>query len=899
MANSFDWLRRSGVLRGAVLALGLTVAACTGDPGPAGANGMDGEGGPPGPPGPDGSIGLPGDPGEGGVNGESGADGAPGVPGLGAGMTPGLKIAVSVSKPPNGTHFVTGDKPVITIVTTDEREIPILLTELSQARLMVSGPMGATKTKTAFKLMNVSGDYKDAVHHYVDLPKCTTPNIKVDKNVVTYTLEAVGSEDPGTYLVGVWGVSKAYPLDQAFPMQEIQIGTATAEKQIVGNCADCHKGSVSGKMYLHHIDPGYSPVGNYALDADPVRTCKTCHNEAGYASICKTPGATTCDPTNRLVDPIVRRVHGVHRGKGLRTSFNVDPKTGDFRNYTSVAFPADARKCDKCHTDDAWKKNPTREACGACHDNLDFVTGNLTPPRVLGTPAAGKCTTDSNCTDWSLYAGKAKCNTTSGACELPKHTGGAQPDDTKCTLCHADGATSPISDRHAIAAPVFKTTVELTMTAPTNGKYFVAGELPKVSIVLKDAISKAVIDPATFTYANWRRLNLYVSGPRSGVAGPVLTTAAKGVGAMRAGVTGTAASPFVLTSTDDLQLKIDGGTAITIPVSGGTFTSLGAATAAEIATWLNANTSFRALATASVTAASGKSYVTIRSNKSGTGSSVEILTSTVATAAKLATGVNIPVDNLYYPDNDLRVQPDPLDEDPKATRVSGTSGRIDYQLADVKDLKAGTYVAFVEVMPAAGMGGWAKLTFQVGVEKVDEYIATDCKSCHEDTRMHGTYFALTFDTDLCRNCHDNERQQLGKSGWAASNNGFGAGPLSRRVHGVHYGRYVTKPLEIHPTLGTEYAELIFPQDIRNCTKCHSKTDSWKKNPSRLVCLACHDRDSAIAHGALNTLDPTPAEPYSGDEIETCVSCHGVDRKFSADKVHAIASPYVPPYVREP
>ena len=48
----------------------------------------------------------------------------------------------------------------------------------------------------------------------------------------------------------------------------------------------------------------------------------------------------------------------------------------------SGAFPSDVRRCETCHEPktgaaqaDAWLKNPSRAACGSCHDNIDFATG--------------------------------------------------------------------------------------------------------------------------------------------------------------------------------------------------------------------------------------------------------------------------------------------------------------------------------------------------------------------------------------------------------------------------------------------------------------------------------------------------------------------------------------------
>jgi hypothetical protein len=46
-----------------------------------------------------------------------------------------------------------------------------------------------------------------------------------------------------------------------------------------------------------------------------------------------------------------------------------------------------------------------------------------------------------------------------------------------------------------------------------------------------------------------------------------------------------------------------------------------------------------------------------------------------------------------------------------------------------------------------------------------------------------------------------------------------------------------------------------------------------------------------------TIDPTPQDPWNGDERETCAVCHGNDSAFSAKEVHSISNPYVPIYPR--
>ena len=152
--------------------------------------------------------------------------------------------------------------------------------------------------------------------------------------------------------------------------------------------------------------------------------------------------------------------------------------------------------------------------------------------------------------------------------------------------------------------------------------------------------------------------------------------------------------------------------------------------------------------------------------------------------------------------------------------------------------------------------------------------------------------------DLCKNCHDYSHQMTGKTNWTNSQWGFGVSPIVRRVHGAHYGKYLHKGNE---NGGGGLSEIIFPQDVRNCTKCHSdpKNVTWNTKPSRLACLACHDATDMTTHASLMTYDPTPADPWNGDEVETCGICHGPDSEESAKNAHSIANPYVPPYPREP
>ena len=160
---------------------------------------------------------------------------------------------------------------------------------------------------TASKLLNCITDRNSGpVHHYINLkaPKfadATQNNfVEAADGTITYTLAPVSSETPGTYTIGVWAKTSD-DIEQLLPTIDMQIGNATHEEFASGpsatsTCYGCHKGPLSGKSYQAHAFPGFSPMGNYALDQTPIANCKLCHNLDGYS-----------------VNPIVRKVHGVRQ----------------------------------------------------------------------------------------------------------------------------------------------------------------------------------------------------------------------------------------------------------------------------------------------------------------------------------------------------------------------------------------------------------------------------------------------------------------------------------------------------------------------------------------------------------------------------------------------------------
>lgn len=211
----------------------------------------------------------------------TGAPGEEGQPGLEGGATPGLEIAVQMSPPVSGAYFWVGEQVRVTVELNDDRGFPIYPNELSQARPMIVGPKGALDTVTAVDLLNVSDDRSESVHHYVN---CNgdeeNANLAVEGNKLTFTKQPVSSEEAGAYVVGFWAGVDEYPIGQAFPTREFQIGTGTQQPDIVGDCDNCH----------------FDPTPDDARNGDEQESCEVCHGGDADCAV---------EEVHRISDPFV------------------------------------------------------------------------------------------------------------------------------------------------------------------------------------------------------------------------------------------------------------------------------------------------------------------------------------------------------------------------------------------------------------------------------------------------------------------------------------------------------------------------------------------------------------------------------------------------------------------
>ncbi len=841
------------------------LAACEGPKGPTGNGGPTGATGvvgPVGSPGPMGNPGLAADAGASGLNGDAGVDGCPG---LSAGQTEGLLASLQLSQPMNGQFFVAGEQLVATIRFTNRCGQTLRASDLTSAGLYMYGPRGVFATTSA-SLLNciVDRNAPDKQHHFINLgaPKfldTTQANLATAADgTITFTFAPVSSEVAGTYTVGVLASNNA-DADQLFQLADLQIGTATVESYADGataasTCFDCHRTPGDNLAQMHHSRPSSrSAVGEWSLDEFPTASCKSCHNVAGYSP-----------------NPIVHKVHGLHRGQDQTNPGVAHPEYGlladaTLASYTDVLFPSmpgAEKDCAKCHTDDRWQRLPSRLACGTCHDNLFFNTGVFTPPRTFGTPAAGKCALDSDCATFGRYA---VCDTGSGTCVHSVHP--IQNDDAECVVCHNEGATAlaPISAAHEIYSTTRVPGLKITSAALSGssaGALFVPGDIPAITFSLVDKSGAAVNDLSPVPNPNPYSATAIISGPssdRQRLIGPITIslTAASFVANGNGGYTYTFPSPLPLLAQSPYNTLTPG---VVNPT--GSYTA-----------WLYVN---KALTL------NGQSFR-------------DVANAVVDFGFKINPGDAAPI-----------IKPRQV-----VTTAACNSCHVDIQAhgggrKDIAEQCSNCHTEFAvdrgTDVPATGN------QCIVGTTVCPQYqscVPTPAGTAAPKAPNNG-YCIFTTDP--------------------TPNNPI---DFTKMIHKIHFARLLGGYAEstfLPPYTGTlvfaafgnnitDESQVLFSEDIRNCVKCHAdagngcSTDdqcgvgqtcanklcvnnAWL-NPSARACITCHDTDYATGHAALNTWS-SPNGP-----VETCNTCHSSGADFAVATVHSIRNPYVPTYQRTP
>jgi OmcA/MtrC family decaheme c-type cytochrome len=227
---------------------------------------------------------------------------------------------------------------------------------------------------------------------------------------------------------------------------------------------------------------------------DIVRTpdCNSCHDSLAahggsrksvqLCIMCHQPQTVDPDTMNTMDMPVL--VHKIHMGSSLPSviaggKYQVIGFGNAVSDFSTVVYPADVRRCQTCHNPkngaaqtNGWLTTPNRAACGACHDDVNFVTG-------------------------------------------ANHQSLPQADDKQCTQCHLPQGDQEF-DVSILGAHTIPTEsasapgINLAITKVTNG---VAGKAPTVTFTIKDNAGNAI--PMTAMTGGSNRMALVMAGPTS------------------------------------------------------------------------------------------------------------------------------------------------------------------------------------------------------------------------------------------------------------------------------------------------------------------------------------------------------------------------------------------------
>ncbi len=162
-------------------------------------------------------------------------------------------------------------------------------------------------------------------------------------------------------------------------------------------------------------------------------------------------------------------------------------------------------------------------------------------------------------------------------------------------------------------------------------------------------------------------------------------------------------------------------------------------------------------------------------------------------------------------------------------------------------------------------------------------LTSTCNQCHEQLSAHGT----RVDTKLCVTCHN-------PGTWVAGspNQTVDFKVMIHKIHNASDLPSVTSvaPLTDYVIGGTNFSNIgprsgsvrgpVFPQDVRNCSKCHdgalsAQGDNWKNRPNMDACGSCHDNVNFAASS--NPAKPIPHPGGVMTDSSTCALCHAAGR----------------------
>jgi OmcA/MtrC family decaheme c-type cytochrome len=366
-------------------------------------------------------------------------------------IRPGFKLKV------NSVTIGSDRKPVVDLTITDDFDQPI-------------DRLGKT-TPGAVSISLIMAAWDPATRYYTSYTKrsATSPATSPHPGV---TVTQAAADSGGTFTDLETGHAK-YTFGTVLPSGFDQTKTHTLGIYASRNLTD-----LLGKSYYANAEVDFRPDGGTVKDKwDKMReaaTCNSCHDplsahggsrrDVKLCALCHTPQTTDPDTGNTVDFKVM--VHKIHFGDQLPsvkagTPYQIIGNANSLHDFSSVAFPQDARNCQNCHEgsnaatkgtqSDVWYSKPSAEACGACHDDVNFATGK-------------------------------------------NHPGGAQADNSQCASCHQpeSGIEFDASVKGAHTIPLKSKQLKGITATVVSVSNMAPGKKPTAVFALKNADGTAI-----------------------------------------------------------------------------------------------------------------------------------------------------------------------------------------------------------------------------------------------------------------------------------------------------------------------------------------------------------------------------------------------------------------------
>jgi len=301
---------------------------------------------------------------------------------------------------------------------------------------------------------NGDGSYKYTFYRDITKTKAVvdgltlvSPNVAADLGDLSYepalthrVVVQISGNAPGTGSNTANGVTVAPAVAMVNPVNLVydfipatgKAVTATdTQRELVSkdSCNECHNqigvttphgGRVDTRYcVLCHTDQrkfGYASVASVAGKFPALTETATVNATTGITSYSYSPETRIADGEVSGNFPIF--IHKIHNGAELVKS-NYNYANIAFNNKGYSMLGGGQKMCSKCHDSakaaqaDNWSSKPSRQACGSCHDGINWATG-------LG----------------STLADKAAATAVGAVMATTGHIGKMQTSDATCALCH-------------------------------------------------------------------------------------------------------------------------------------------------------------------------------------------------------------------------------------------------------------------------------------------------------------------------------------------------------------------------------------------------------------------------------------------------------------------------------